>query len=140
MKVAESPGAALARDGRWSSALIDQTRLPHQLATATLTTLDAAAAAITRMVIRGAPLIGATAPTDCWRCEGCVPMTRSRAPTRCCSRHGRPRSISKWALDEMVAAVRDAHGERMRPAYAAPPRSARRISPSTRRSAATASR
>jgi methylthioribose-1-phosphate isomerase len=41
--------------------IIDQTRLPHELATVDLTTLDDAAAAISRMLVRGAPLIGATA-------------------------------------------------------------------------------
>src|SRR3979411_1501226 len=62
MKVDGQPRRSiwLETDG-WSVGVIAQTRLPHQLATATLTSLDAAADAITRMVIRGAPLIGATA-------------------------------------------------------------------------------
>src|SRR5258708_28447775 len=50
----------LEADG-WSVGVIDQTRLPHRFATARLATLDDAAAAIRTMVIRGAPLIGATA-------------------------------------------------------------------------------
>ncbi|MGH7033344.1 MAG: S-methyl-5-thioribose-1-phosphate isomerase, partial [Stellaceae bacterium] len=41
--------------------IIDQTRLPHRLATARLETLDAAAHAIRTMQVRGAPLIGAAA-------------------------------------------------------------------------------
>ncbi len=41
--------------------VIDQTRLPFELATLDLTTLEDAAHAIRTMVVRGAPLIGATA-------------------------------------------------------------------------------
>ena len=41
--------------------MIDQTALPHRFVTARLTTLAEAAHAISAMVIRGAPLIGATA-------------------------------------------------------------------------------
>ncbi len=50
----------------WTAAdgaveVIDQTRLPHELATARLETVVDAARAIRAMVVRGAPLIGATA-------------------------------------------------------------------------------
>ena len=50
----------LEPDG-WSVGVIDQTALPHRFATARLKTLQDAAHAIRAMVIRGAPLIGATA-------------------------------------------------------------------------------
>ena len=50
----------LEPDG-WSVGVIDQTVLPHRFATARLTSLEQAAHAIRAMVIRGAPLIGATA-------------------------------------------------------------------------------
>ena len=50
----------LADDG-WSVEIIDQTRLPHEFATTRLTTLGEAAHAIRAMLVRGAPLIGATA-------------------------------------------------------------------------------
>src|SRR5499427_4497963 len=50
----------LEPDG-WSVGVIDQTALPHRLATARLTTLSEAAHAIRAMVVRGAPLIGAAA-------------------------------------------------------------------------------
>src|ERR1700704_4234597 len=40
---------------------IDQRRLPHDFVVARLTTCDAAAAAIRSLLVRGAPLIGATA-------------------------------------------------------------------------------
>src|SRR5690349_22928707 len=50
----------LAEDGR-SVEIIDQTRLPHELAIKRLVRLDEAARAIRDMEVRGAPLIGATA-------------------------------------------------------------------------------
>ncbi len=45
----------------WSVEIIDQTRLPHRFETVTLCTLSEAAHAIRAMLVRGAPLIGATA-------------------------------------------------------------------------------
>ena len=50
----------LAKDG-WSVEIIDQTRLPHELAIVSLKTVEDAARAIKTMQVRGAPLIGATA-------------------------------------------------------------------------------
>ncbi len=50
----------LAQDG-FSVHVIDQTRLPFRFEIATLGSAEEAAAAITTMVVRGAPLIGATA-------------------------------------------------------------------------------
>lgn len=50
----------------WPSAdgtaveIIDQTKLPHLFETVTLRTLEDAAHAISDMLVRGAPLIGAT--------------------------------------------------------------------------------
>ena len=45
----------------WSVSAIDQRRLPHEFVVAGLTSCDAAAEAIRSMLVRGAPLIGATA-------------------------------------------------------------------------------
>lgn len=50
----------LNEDG-WSIEVIDQTRLPHHFATLRLVGVEDAARAITHMIVRGAPLIGATA-------------------------------------------------------------------------------
>ncbi len=121
MKVDGKPRRSiwLETDG-WSVGVIDQTRLPHQLATATLTTLDAAADAITRMVIRGAPLIGATAAYGM-----CLALRQDASDDAIARAYQvllatRPTAINlKWALDEMVAAVRDRpRAERMAAAYA----------------------
>ena len=45
----------------WSIDVIDQTRLPHAFEIMNLNSLDIACTAIREMVVRGAPLIGATA-------------------------------------------------------------------------------
>ncbi len=50
----------LAQDG-WRVVVIDQTRLPFRFETVSLGTAEQAADAIRSMVVRGAPLIGATA-------------------------------------------------------------------------------
>ncbi|HXQ83314.1 MAG TPA: S-methyl-5-thioribose-1-phosphate isomerase [Xanthobacteraceae bacterium] len=92
----------------WSVGVIDQTALPHRLATARLATLDEAAHAIRAMLIRGAPLIGATAA------YGICLALRADASDESLDRAyatliaTRPTAINlKWALDEMVAAVRN---------------------------------
>ena len=97
----------LEPDG-WSVGAIDQTVLPHRFATARLATLDEAAHAIRAMVIRGAPLIGATAA------YGICLALRADASDEALDRAyatllaTRPTAINlKWALDEMMAAVRN---------------------------------
>ena len=50
----------LNQDG-WSVEIIDQTKFPHRFETVTLRTLEDAARAIRDMLVRGAPLIGASA-------------------------------------------------------------------------------
>jgi len=97
----------LEPDG-WSVGVIDQTVLPHRFATARLATLDEAAHAIRSMLIRGAPLIGATAA------YGMCLALRADASDEGLDRAyatllaTRPTAINlKWALDEMMAVVRN---------------------------------
>jgi methylthioribose-1-phosphate isomerase len=92
----------------WSIGVIDQTALPHRFATARLTSLEQAAHAIRAMLIRGAPLIGATAA------YGICLALRADASDESLERAyatliaTRPTAINlKWALDEMLAAVRN---------------------------------
>jgi methylthioribose-1-phosphate isomerase len=91
-----------------SVGIIDQTLLPHRFATARLRTLDDAAHAISSMQVRGAPLIGATAAYGIWlalRADA-----SDEALERACTtlRATRPTAINlQWALDEMLAAVRN---------------------------------
>jgi len=97
----------LEPDG-WSVGVIDQTVLPHRFATARLATLDEAARAIRAMVIRGAPLIGATAAYGI--CLALRADASDEALDRACATliATRPTAINlKWALDEMMAAVRN---------------------------------
>jgi len=108
----------LEPDG-WSLGIIDQTLLPHRFATARLTSVEDAAHAIASMQVRGAPLIGATAA------YGICLALRVDASDAALERAyelllaTRPTAINlKWALDEMLAAVRNRpRGERVGDAY-----------------------
>jgi methylthioribose-1-phosphate isomerase len=108
----------LEADG-WSVGVIDQTKLPHRYTAARLATLEDAAAAISTMLIRGAPLIGATAA------YGMCLALRADASDEALERaykillSARPTAINlKWALDEMMGAVRNRpRGERVAAAY-----------------------
>src|SRR5580700_9332573 len=120
MKVDGNPMRSiwLEPDG-WSVGVIDQTALPHRFKTARLATLTEAANAISAMTIRGAPLIGATAAYGiCLALRADVSddaLDRAYATLLAT----RPTAINlKWALDEMVAAVRNRpRAERTAAAY-----------------------
>jgi methylthioribose-1-phosphate isomerase len=96
----------LADDG-WTVAVIDQTRLPFAFELRRLQGTDQAAAAISDMVVRGAPLIGVTAaygvalgmradPTD----EGLESAVRLLGATR-------PTAVNlRWALERMARVLR----------------------------------
>ena len=97
----------LESDG-WSVGVIDQTALPHRLVISRLTTLAEAAHAIRAMVIRGAPLIGATAG------YGMALAVREDASDEGLERAyatllaTRPTAINlRWALDEIMAVIRN---------------------------------
>jgi methylthioribose-1-phosphate isomerase len=97
----------LEPDG-WSVGVIDQTVLPHRFATIRLGNLDEAAHAIRSMQVRGAPLIGAAAA------YGMALAAREDASDAALERAyslllaTRPTAINlKWALDEMMAALRN---------------------------------
>jgi methylthioribose-1-phosphate isomerase len=61
MKISDTHYRTIWRTADGSVRVIDQTRLPFEFATLDLETLESAAEAIRTMVVRGAPLIGATA-------------------------------------------------------------------------------
>ena len=108
----------LEPDG-WSVGVIDQTALPHRLVTARLTTLADAAHAIRAMVIRGAPLIGATAAYGmslALREDASDDALEHAYATLLATR---PTAINlKWALDEVMAVVRNRpRAERTAAAY-----------------------
>jgi methylthioribose-1-phosphate isomerase len=96
----------LEPDG-WSVSAIDQRRLPHDFVVARITTCDAAADAIRSMLVRGAPLIGATAAYGvalAMRADGSDAALDQAYDTLIATR---PTAINlKWALDEMRGVLR----------------------------------
>src|SRR5438477_7109132 len=95
----------LEPDG-WTVGAIDQRKLPHEFVIAQLATVEAAADAIRAMLVRGAPLIGATAA------YGMALAMRAHASDAAIDRAyklliaTRPTAINlKWALDEMRAVL-----------------------------------
>ena len=87
--------------------IIDQTLLPHEIATVKLKTLDDAAYAIQAMLVRGAPLIGATAAYGLAlglrkdASDGALDAAVEHLAAQ------RPTAINlRWALDEVARAVR----------------------------------
>jgi methylthioribose-1-phosphate isomerase len=99
---------------------IDQTALPHRFATISLATVSEAAHAISSMQVRGAPLIGAIAAYGI-----CLALRADASDAALERAHAlllatRPTAINlKWALDEMVAAVRNRpRADRVAAAYA----------------------
>jgi methylthioribose-1-phosphate isomerase len=106
----------LAEDG-WSVEIIDQTRLPHDFATTRLTTLDEAAHAIAAMLVRGAPLIGATAAYGMALALRQDPDGIDRAYDTLLAT--RPTAINlRWALDRMRRRLSSLPtGERAEAAY-----------------------
>jgi methylthioribose-1-phosphate isomerase len=96
----------LEPDG-WSVGAIDQRRLPHDLVVSRMTDCDAAAEAIRSMLVRGAPLIGATAAYGvalAMRADGSDASLDQACGMLMATR---PTAINlKWALDEMQQALR----------------------------------
>ena len=91
----------------WTIGAIDQRRLPHEFVIATMTDCEEAADAISSMLVRGAPLIGATAA------YGVALAMRRDASDAALDRAyatlivTRPTAINlKWALDEMRKALK----------------------------------
>src|SRR3982074_3517891 len=109
----------LEPDG-WSVGAIDQRRLPHEFIVARMTSAADAAEAIRSMLVRGAPVIGATAAygvalamrddhSDASLDQACKMLVATR-----------PTAINlRWALDEMQRVLRPLpSSERPEAAYA----------------------
>lgn len=93
-------------DDGWSVEVIDQTKLPHEFLTLRLAGADDAARAIQEMVVRGAPLIGATAAYGLAMALREDASDASMQTAYAMLAATRPTAINlKWALDAMVAAV-----------------------------------
>ena len=89
-----------------SVEIIDQTKLPHEFQTVRLTSLAEAAHAIRAMLVRGAPLIGATASYGLW-----LALLTDASDTGLAHAHAtllgtRPTAVNlRWALDRTRAQV-----------------------------------
>ena len=108
MKVNGTQTRTIWVDADRNIGTIDQTLLPHRFATIRIETVEDAARAITSMQVRGAPLIGATAA------HGMALAARADSSDAAMERAyalliaTRPTAINlKWALDEMMAALRN---------------------------------
>src|SRR3954470_5579940 len=91
----------LEPDG-WTVGAIDQRRLPHEFCVARLTSCEAATEAIRSMLVRGAPLIAATAAFGvalAMRADGSDAALDAACKTLLATR---PTAINlRWALDEL---------------------------------------
>ena len=97
----------LNEDG-WSVEIIDQTKFPHRLETVTLRSAADAAHAIKDMLVRGAPLIGATAAYGMALQARIDPSDEALSTAYERLHRTRPTAINlKWALDEMMKALRN---------------------------------
>jgi methylthioribose-1-phosphate isomerase len=112
-------GVWIEPDG-WSIGIIDQTKLPHLLDTLRLATLADAVHAISSMQTRGAPMIGVVAAYGL-----CLALRADASDAGLEHAYAmllstRPTAVNlKWALDEVVAAVRNRpRSERVAAAYA----------------------
>jgi len=100
-------------------AVIDQTRLPHRFEVLHLTSMEEAAQAIETMVVRGAPLIGATAAYGL--ALAAAEDASDVGLEAACRRLGatRPTAVNlAWALEQVMAALRNRpRGERRDAAF-----------------------
>ncbi|HEY3785278.1 MAG TPA: S-methyl-5-thioribose-1-phosphate isomerase [Steroidobacteraceae bacterium] len=99
--------------------VIDQSRLPFELVTIDLTTLEQAANAIRTMIVRGAPLIGATAAYGFALAMRSDPSDHGLLQAEQALRATRPTAANlAWALARMRRAVEGiAPGDRAQAAY-----------------------
>jgi len=96
----------LRRDGD-QIVILDQTRLPWRETFVHLDSLEAAAAAIRDMQVRGAPLIGATAAFGIALALRHNASDAALQAADACLRATRPTAVNlHWALDRMQAALR----------------------------------
>ncbi len=87
--------------------IIDQTRLPHAFVTIDLATVDEAERAIRDMLVRGAPLIGATAAFGVWLALREAPGNGALDAATARLLAARPTAVNlRWALDAMSTTLR----------------------------------
>ena len=88
----------------WSVGIIDQTKLPHGFVTTSLSSMAEAAHAIKAMVVRGAPLIGATGAYGMALAMRADPSDANLKAAYDVLVETRPTAINlRWALDRVRA-------------------------------------
>src|SRR5262244_4145972 len=109
MKVDGKPTRTIWLEADGSTVgVIDQTRLPHRFVTLRLATLADAVHAIAAMQVRGAPLIGAAAAYGVALALKADASDEALEKAYAALIATRPTAINlKWALEEMLAAVRN---------------------------------
>ena len=100
--------------------VIDQTKLPHRFETAVLKTAEDCAEAIRSMLVRGAPLIGATAAYGVAFAMKKEPSSKALIAALDLLGSTRPTAVNlKWALKRMHDALHNrSHGDRFAVAWA----------------------
>jgi len=108
MKINGKPYRTIWPAGGDAVEVIDQTKLPHQFVTLTLRSLEDCAHAIKTMIVRGAPLIGATAAYGV-----ALAMQKDASDAALDRAHDtlletRPTAVNlRWALKRMCDALRN---------------------------------
>ncbi|HEY1836405.1 MAG TPA: S-methyl-5-thioribose-1-phosphate isomerase [Rhizomicrobium sp.] len=108
MKIDGKPYRTIWPVGDDAVEVIDQTKLPHAFATLTLRSLEECAHAIRAMIVRGAPLIGATAAYGI-----ALAMQKDASDAALDAAHDalletRPTAVNlRWALKRMCDALRN---------------------------------
>jgi methylthioribose-1-phosphate isomerase len=103
MRVNGKPFRTIWIDDSKQVQIIDQTRLPHEFITTSLNTVDDAAIAIADMLVRGAPLIGATAAYGMALAMNTRNGDDDLQDAYVTLLATRPTAVNlRWALDEMV--------------------------------------
>jgi len=120
MKVDGKPYRTIwVNENGWSVDIIDQTKLPHDFVVVSLGSLEDAAHAIRAMLVRGAPLVGATAAYGL--CLAVREDSSDDAIDRACKMllATRPTAVNlRWALEFMESRVRNRpRDERVTEAY-----------------------
>ncbi len=108
MKINGQPSRTLwpAADGSGDVEIIDQTLLPHRVEVVRLKTLDDAARAIRDMLVRGAPLIGATAAYGVTLALRHDPSKANLEEAARTLKATRPTAVNlAWAVDRMLDKV-----------------------------------
>lgn len=120
MKVGGIPYRAIFTEGEGADVqVIDQTLLPHRFRIRRIASADDAAHAISAMVVRGAPLIGATAAYGVALAMRADPSDESLGAAVSRLMATRPTAVNlRWALENAEAALRPLPPPgRMRAAY-----------------------